>query len=376
MALKKRMFRNQERRLLLAVALLSLVVGIGAISWAQSSAPAELQLPGGASQLGEPMRRPDGSILLAQAKGAKVTLMTVRLVDRALAEADVYQAPGEVVDLELAPSNGRGNELVVVASCPAGFGAQNPADEFRQCIGPIHLESFEITPGATLIRRQPLPQGLGQGTLLGSNQLFVWESFDPMGLAVYKSGQWESLPPNLLDSRPIVERCASRQELWVLNGDFGPASLTGSDNAVPNPSPRFFLYRLPLKESDPGWESVPVLGLEESSFAELACSETEAFVRVDSSLFFTRRPRTPIAEAEGLEHLRGNPALRPVVFLQDFESCAVVMPGGRIQRTNRGRPGTATSPTTSVCDAVPWPTDRGHSAISLGVRGMLQEQPW
>jgi hypothetical protein len=221
-----------------------------------------------------------------------------------------------------------------------------------------------------------LPQGLGQGTLLGSNQLFVWESFDPMGLAVYKSGQWESLPPNLLDSRPIVERCASRQELWVLNGDFGPASLTGSDNAVPNPSPRFFLYRLPLKESDPGWESVPVLGLEESSFAELACSETEAFVRVDSSLFFTRRPRTPIAEAEGLEHLRGNPALRPVVFLQDFESCAVVMPGGRIQRTNRGRPGTATSPTTSVCDAVPWPIDRGHSAISLGVRGMLQEQPW
>lgn len=288
-------------------------------------------------------------------------------------EGATLRGDGEIVDFDLAPGP-TSPALAVIGSCPEGFGSQRANDEFKQCIGPLQFASMELDElGRQSGERVPLPTDASEGALFSSRRVSVWDDRDGKP-AVYAQGSWQNVRTDPPSTSGTVDRCASQDHFWLLTGTNGPRSLTGQDNAVPMES-NYELFRMRLDGSlDNPWERVIISGLEDADSAEMACGENEAFVRVNFSLFSTQFPDRPVPDSEGVIELRANEARRPVAFLDYYDACAAVLPGGRLLPSN-DPPGSVTRE-DSNCNSVPWTTGEGVSAIGRSGAGKVFERPW
>jgi hypothetical protein len=325
-----------------------------------------------------PIRNREGNVLSGRFTGSEAQIVKLEL-GTAIPRAELA-ADGVITGMQLATRAGgspTGRSLAVVTSCPGGFGDQPEYEEIRTCLSPPAMASIELDDEGRAIGPQiSLPPGLPEGGLFASESAFVWEGWDPANRAIYADGQWRRLDAVEPATTRVTSRCSTKKDLWVLHGDSGPKSVTGPDNALANPSPNLTLFSYLLDGSaDNPWVQVPVAGLEGGKSAELACGDEEAFVRVGNSLYSTASPAQPVGGIEsGIDELRGNPARRPVLFLED-RTCAIVAAGGRLL-PGRELQSSATSPRASTCDSVPWPKGNGFIGLTQDQLGNITLGNW
>jgi hypothetical protein len=329
-------------------------------------------------QVADPILNAEGNILAGRFTGSEAQIVKLDQ-GRALPRATL-SAEGDISDLQLATRTAgsqRGRTLAVATSCPGGYGDQPVQEEFRTCLSPPAMVSVELDgEGRKVGEQTSLPSGLKEGTLFASESTFVWEGRDRASRAIYTDGRWRKINTEEPATNAVTSRCTTRNHLWVLHGDSGPRTMTGSGSVQPNPNPSFSLFRYVLDGStDNEWVRAPIAGLERTDFAQLACGVDEAFVRVGDSLYSTASPDKPIGGiTAGLDELRGNAAKRPVLFLEDG-TCTIVSEGGRLLQ-GRERQGSATSARASSCDSVPWPRGDGFVGLSQDLVGNIRVMDW
>lgn len=371
------------------LALIGLLVSL-AIAQNDEAAPVSLGSP---ERVSAPVRTAEGHIILMMAEDSEI--LTVRVDPQANSAIRTVHPrregildtlpPGPVGRIELATrvADDKSQTLAVVTTCPLDPVVQIP-DQGEQCQVVPNAMSYEVDSEATrLTQPTALPQGTGHGWLYASGAGFIWSSVDlkaptyvPRRFIYREEGSsWEAIEPVEPSDLEGAGECTTTTDLWVLRGRIGPRTLDGPDNAKPQPTGSYQLFRYPLNgDTTASWQPYEIGDLDTTDFVRLACGEEAAYIWTGgSSLYSTREPATPVPGIEGSVYgLRGNAAKRPVVFTREetapqvyaSSACALVEPGGRLVKGNEA-PSSVDSTHSSSCNAVPWPGEDGYTAILL-----------
>lgn len=309
-----------------------------------------------------------------------VQIYTAAAGSNRIRQTATLSGTGDVVEFDLATSSLLGpadpSSLAVIGTCPAGFGAQSPYDEFRSCAGPLEFTSVALDDaGYAVGDPQPIP-GAFEGSLHAARDGYVWLDAES-NPKIFIDGPWRRIETAIPSRLPHRDGCTSAGDLWLLRGIGGPRVFTAPAFGIPDADRNYQLFRYRLDgRTDNDWQPVPIQAISDADLVDLACGDDEAFVRAGQSLYTTAAPERPVVEAERAHRLEDGGTTRPILYLGIQETCAVVGPGGKpIEGTIRSVRSTGADDVLP-CSGSVWPAESGLFRILERDGRTISERPW